>query len=330
MTSDAERRITVREGLRDESLFERAMHALPKDRDYAHELLAECVLHEPGNLRFVEAMLDNLTAWFRATRKKPRSPGFRSNAALRKAIRSGNSGEVFRLGTARLLRHPWHVPTLHAIAKACERNHLNEVELRYLKQALDADPHDREVNRHCAASLARMGQYDQAIACWHRVEQDKPGDREAKEMILKLSLEKTEMAKLGKLHGAREGETKWHEGAESLEVAPQEAAPARVEPSVAHVTPSHFVHAAARAEAPSEPRPLKHRNKKARAQRRGVPWVELALGASCVALLLQLFPSILDLMYEYLRVSVFLGNAILLVILVGIRRWMTRKTSAGN
>jgi tetratricopeptide (TPR) repeat protein len=36
-----------------------------------------------------------------------------------------------------------------------------------------------------------MGQFDQAIACWHRVEQAKPHDEEAQQAISRLSVEKT-------------------------------------------------------------------------------------------------------------------------------------------
>ena len=36
-----------------------------------------------------------------------------------------------------------------------------------------------------------MGQFDQAIACWHRVEQAKPHDEEALQAISRLSVEKT-------------------------------------------------------------------------------------------------------------------------------------------
>jgi tetratricopeptide (TPR) repeat protein len=89
-----------------------------------------------------------------------------------------------------LRTNPWDVPTLRALAKACAANHYNEVELRYLKNALDAKPKDAEVNRHCAESLARMGQFDQAIACWHRLE-ELTGNAEAAEMISRLTVAKT-------------------------------------------------------------------------------------------------------------------------------------------
>ena len=77
------------------------------------------------------------------------------------------------------------------MADACAAYGYHEVELRYLKNALDANPKDPAVNRHCALSLARLGQFDQAIACWERVDEARRGDAEAQQMISELQIEKT-------------------------------------------------------------------------------------------------------------------------------------------
>jgi len=76
------------------------------------------------------------------------------------------------------------------MAEASAALHHNDVELAYLKQALDADPKSIEVNRHCARSLGRMGQFDQAIACWHRIETLRGKDDEASQMISSLAQQK--------------------------------------------------------------------------------------------------------------------------------------------
>jgi len=47
------------------------------------------------------------------------------------------------------------------------------------------------VNRLCGIALGKRGQFDQAIACWHRVEQAKPDDEEPKRAIASLAVEKT-------------------------------------------------------------------------------------------------------------------------------------------
>ena len=87
--------------------------------------------------------------------------------------------------------NPWDISTLLAMADACEALNFDEAQFVYLKQALDVDPKDAEVNRKCGRALARMGRFDQAIACWHRVEQAKPGDEEAARAIGDLAIEKT-------------------------------------------------------------------------------------------------------------------------------------------
>lgn len=161
--------------------------AAAQDYDYAHLMFAECVAGDPGNLEYVEAMLNNLRAKAAGAKKKPRG---RLAKPLRNAAEQKQWTEVLKLGVAVLAENPWHVATLHAMAQACERLHYNEVELAYLKEALDANPKDVEVNRHCGRSLARMGQFDQAIACWHRVEQLAGRDAEATQQIAYLAEEK--------------------------------------------------------------------------------------------------------------------------------------------
>jgi tetratricopeptide (TPR) repeat protein len=165
--------------------------AAAHDFDYAHAMFTECVVNDPGNLQYVEAMLANLQERYGKRKKRP---GGRLARPLRTAVEGQQWDEILRLGIATLERNPWHVATLHVLARACEALHFNEVELAYLKAALDADPRAPDVNRHCAKSLARMGQFDQAIACWHRVERYVPGDQEAVEMIARLAEEKIRWA----------------------------------------------------------------------------------------------------------------------------------------
>jgi tetratricopeptide (TPR) repeat protein len=97
---------------------------------------------------------------------------------------------VIRQGIDSLRSNPWNVTVLRSMAEACAGLHYNEVELVYLKQALVAAPEDIQVNRHCALSLGRMGQFDQAIACWHRVERLTGNDAQAAQMISRLAEEK--------------------------------------------------------------------------------------------------------------------------------------------
>ena len=166
-----------------------------KNHDYAHAMFAQCVAQDPANLVYVEAMLDNLQAMFGGSPKNVgRSLSFGGNRPFKKAVAQKEWREVLKLGIELLLANPWDIATLRAMADACAALRFNEVELRYLKNALDSNARDPDVNRHCARSLARMGQYDQAIACWHRVEELVRGDDEAPRMISELSLQKTRHA----------------------------------------------------------------------------------------------------------------------------------------
>ncbi|MHC4178134.1 MAG: tetratricopeptide repeat protein, partial [Planctomycetota bacterium] len=110
----------------------------------------------------------------------------------------GEWDEVIECGLKVLKVNPWDVPALTGmatasqnIAAASENPVEDEVELYYLKCALDANSKDPNVNRQCALALAAREQFDQAIACWHRVEQVRPGDEEAQREIARLAVEKT-------------------------------------------------------------------------------------------------------------------------------------------
>ena len=172
--------------------YERGMHLAlhEKDYDYAHLMFAECVLHDPGNLQFVESMVQNLRARTPCSGKSRFKLYRGGSRSLKKAFKTRNWAGVFRIGLDLLKIDPWDVTTLRTMADACAGLHHNEVELVYLKQALDAEPKNLEVSRHCARSLGRMGQFDQAIACWHRVEKLAGKDGEAARMISMLAEEK--------------------------------------------------------------------------------------------------------------------------------------------
>lgn len=176
-----------------EQLYQRAqkLSKVESNYDYAHELLAQCVVHAPSSDIYADAMLANLRAKFPESVKKTSRLFKRGGSrGLKKALRNEDWPTIFRQGPELLRSNPWDVLTLQAMALACESRHCNEAELVYLKQALDADHKSVDVNRHCARSLGRMGQFDQAIACWHRVEKLIGKDAEATRMISQLAEEK--------------------------------------------------------------------------------------------------------------------------------------------
>lgn len=185
---------TIKERLAE--CFQRGSQLMTVDKnyDYAHTMFAECAVHEPANLNYAETLLRNLQLKFAGHKKKASLFSRGGSRELKKALDQKQWKSVFRLGIEILKDNPWDVTTLRTLAQACAALHYNEVELAYLKQALEANPKDIETNKHCARSLARMGQFDQAIACWHRIETIRPGDKEAARMIGELSEEKLKYA----------------------------------------------------------------------------------------------------------------------------------------
>lgn len=161
------------------------------DFDYAHTLLSECVTGDPGNLTYLDAFFENLARKYDNNKKGARLQLFTSRGAFKKSLAAKRWLDVLKAGPEILKTNPWDVVTLRGMAEACEHLRLNEAELRYLKNAVEGHPDDADVNRHCARSLARMGQYDQAIACWARVNELKRHDAEAQQMIGDLQIEKT-------------------------------------------------------------------------------------------------------------------------------------------
>jgi len=172
--------------------FERANELAHKDKpdfDYAHDLYSQAVLNDPGNLVYVEAMLDNLQRKYKNNKKGGRF-NFGGRKAFKAAVADEDWDEIFSEGIEILQTNPWDTQALREMARACAFNRYNEVELRYLKNALDGKPKDVEVNRHCAQSLARMGQFDMAISCWNRVDEKTKSD-EAERMMSELTVAKT-------------------------------------------------------------------------------------------------------------------------------------------
>lgn len=163
------------------------------DHDYVNTMFSECVVTDPGNIVYVEAFLGNLSDKYNNNKKGGRL-GFNARGQLKKAVAKSQWHEVLKMGPDILRQNPWDVQTLRWMAEACAAYHFNEVELLYLKNALDANPKAVDVNKHCATSLARMGQFEQAIACWHRIEELDKNNKEAPEMISKLSLERHRIA----------------------------------------------------------------------------------------------------------------------------------------
>ncbi|MCA9263333.1 MAG: tetratricopeptide repeat protein [Planctomycetales bacterium] len=192
-TESPQSALSPAERQRLQKVFEHGQERHSKqDYDYAHDMFSACVMRDPSNFIYVDALLDNLQKKFKNNKKGGRSKGNRN--AFKKAVQAEDWKQALEVGLDLLKYNPWDIPTLRGVAEGCAAQHYNEVELRYLKNALEAKPKDIDVNVHCARSLARMGQFDQAIACWHRVEDLLANKSEAQQMISKLTMAKNKWA----------------------------------------------------------------------------------------------------------------------------------------
>jgi len=178
-----------------QKVYEHAQRCVAKgDHDYANQLLSQCVSEDPANLIYLQSFLSNLQKKYNDNKKGAKFSGLKlksHRSTLSKAAAGGDLPAAFQAGCAALALNPWDTTTLLALAAACQQLDIRECQLFYLRWALDVSNKDPQVNRQAALALQRMGQFDQAIACWHRVEQAKPHDEEALQAISRLSVEKT-------------------------------------------------------------------------------------------------------------------------------------------
>lgn len=164
------------------------------EHDYAHDMFTQCVVGDPGNLIYAQTMLGNLFKKYNNNKKGSKLSGLKtagSKSTLKKAAGKEDWPTLFKAGCDVLKLNPWDTTALCAMAAACEKLEADECQLFYLRAALSADSKDVEVNRLSAMALARQGEFDQAIACWHRVELAKPEDQEARKAIADLTVERT-------------------------------------------------------------------------------------------------------------------------------------------
>ena len=176
-------------------MFEQAQQCAAKgERDYANDLLSQCVVEDPGNLIYLQHFLANLAQKYGNNKTGARLAGLKIKSgrnALKKATERDNGAKRFKAAVDALKVNPWDATTLLALADACQQIGSPESEIFLLRWALDVDPKDPVVNRRAAIGFARMGQFDNAIGCWRRVQAAKPLDEEASKAISQLSVEQT-------------------------------------------------------------------------------------------------------------------------------------------
>jgi tetratricopeptide (TPR) repeat protein len=195
--------------------FEQANQLMRQENfDYANELFTQCVVGDPANVPYAQSYLANLKLKYNNNKKGSNLAviqGIGPSAMVKKASAQKDWNAVIKNGLNMLGHNPWHISTLKAMATACENLKCQQTPLVYLKMALEPKPKDPDINRLCAKAFDDAGMYDQAITCWHRVEQAKPGDEEAGRAIASLTVKKT-LEKGGWEKGKDVSETRFQKG----------------------------------------------------------------------------------------------------------------------
>lgn len=162
--------------------------------DYAADSFTKCINGDPANMLYAQSFLANLQKKYNNNKTGAKLAGPRS-LTLRGSIKTAKAKKdwtgVIASGLEVLKLNPWDTGALSDMAAACEQLQFDECQIVYLKGALEADIKEPEVNRLLGRALAKQGQFDQAIACFMRVQQAKPNDEEARKSIANLQCEKT-------------------------------------------------------------------------------------------------------------------------------------------
>jgi tetratricopeptide (TPR) repeat protein len=170
-----------------------------EDYDFEHvtDLLSKCVAGDPSNVTYLDRFLTNLYKKYKNNKKGDSFGLFKlmgPHGAVKKALGKKDWNTVIARGLDVLKINPWDGSALAAMATACMELGFGDAELKYLKCALGSSPRDVALNRQCAVTYTKRGQFDSAIACWHVVEQARPNEDEAARAIGTLLAEKQRQA----------------------------------------------------------------------------------------------------------------------------------------
>ena len=127
-------------------MFEHANRMMAQDNfDYASELLTQCVTGDPANFAYLQAFLANLKKKY-GNNKKGHNMAFMKKATLGSCRLQGGRPERLAggdqgSGVESLRLNPWEIPILRQMADAVKELGCDEVELVYLKMALEANHH---------------------------------------------------------------------------------------------------------------------------------------------------------------------------------------------
>jgi tetratricopeptide (TPR) repeat protein len=173
--------------------FEQAIRLMDQagyDAGRVHELLAECVMQEPGNAAFVAALLRNLRQTSRGMGSVPVPLSSNLAEQLANSADEQDWAGVFKLGPAAMLSAPHDMTVLERLAQASQACEYFESAALYTGRALESAPEKIELHRQAARIFSSLGQIEEALSHWQRVERADPRDDEAPRMISVLTLER--------------------------------------------------------------------------------------------------------------------------------------------
>jgi tetratricopeptide (TPR) repeat protein len=173
--------------------FQHGTQSVAKNLDYAIEMFAACVVGDPANPIYLQNFLGALRLKHGVKKAGGLSALWPTSGrgGLKKLVAAAKCREAIAQGAGIIKGNPGDYGSLLVMAEACGRLGFADTQRVYLKAALDAAPADVEVNRRCADFLASYGEYDQAVACWMRIEKVKGMADEAQREIAKLQVDKT-------------------------------------------------------------------------------------------------------------------------------------------
>ncbi|MGI8980067.1 MAG: tetratricopeptide repeat protein [Pirellulaceae bacterium] len=138
-----------------------------KEAENIHELLAECVVADPGNTVYLDALLMNLRQLHPKSRFSLQaifSSPFQAYKSFMAATNRDNPIELLSLGPAALREDGKHLNMgiLVALADACAALDLPQAEVRYLQEALHQWPNEPSLMVGLVTALMRQGRFDEA------------------------------------------------------------------------------------------------------------------------------------------------------------------------
>lgn len=160
------------------------------DFDYAHEMFAQCVAGDPGNVIYTQHLLGNLVKKYSNDPKSAKRPGMKDKNALKKAISKKDWLAAIKPGVGCLKQNPWDMAVLQDLATACGHLEVPDCQRLYLNLALEGNPKDVALNNSAADMFEEMGEFDRAILCLQRVLKEKESE-DIRRRINSLSVMKT-------------------------------------------------------------------------------------------------------------------------------------------